>query len=134
MRTSKTRWSTCFVAMIVIGCVGARAEAQDTVSITTPEGNPTWIAGNGATVAAMVYGSTPVSTMRVTIYATDDPTTILYSNTSTYVFFWYLNFTCPSGGVPGNYLACTLEVDAIGSDGVTIVGTSTTSVNIYTTN
>ena len=101
--TSKTRWSICLVTIILILGGGASTQAQDTVSITTPTGDPTWTTGNNNySVAAVVYGSTPVSTMRVTIYNTDDPEYVYFINTSTYGFFWFINFPCPTA-IKGEY-------------------------------
>ncbi len=131
MTTARARWSICLMTMILIVCTGSRAQAQDTVSITTPTNNPTWISGNGVSVAATVYGSAPVSTMRVTIYPVGTPTQVLYSNTSAYSFTWFINFTCPSLGTKG-LANCTVQVDAIASNGVTIVGTATSAVSIET--
>ncbi len=134
MTTPSARLSVCFMAMILVGSVGSRAEAQDTVAISNPVGNPVWIAGSSQTVSASVYGSTPVKTMRVTIYATANPGNLLGSYDSAYnPNFWYLNFTCPFGSFNhGVYTDCTIKVTALGSDGKTVVGSSTTTVTIYT--
>ncbi len=119
--------------MILIGSFGARAEAQDSVTISYPVENPTWMAGSSQTVSATVSGNAPVSNMRVTIYATADPGNLLRSYTSAYTYFWYYNFICPFGSFThGAYTNCTIQVDAIGSDGVTVVGTASTSVWIVT--
>jgi hypothetical protein len=68
------------MTLIVIASSASTARAQypDSVSITTPSGNPTWVAGNGESVAAVVYGDTPVPTMRDTIYSTGDSSNQYY--------------------------------------------------------
>lgn len=117
--------------IVVLSASKAHAQLPDTVLISYPTGNPTWIAGNGATISAGVGGTTAVSLMQVTIVNTSTPSQVYYSNTSNYGFWWYVNFTVPIA-VVNAYTDCTITVNAIGADGVTVVGSSTTTVKIYT--
>ncbi len=131
MMSARARWSTCVLTMILIVSASSRAQAQDTVTTTTPTDNPTWIAGNGASVAATVTGPAMVSTMRVTIYNQMTRSDVYYSNTSNYTNPWFINFTCPSA-IKGQYVKCDCYVEAIAANGRTILGTCTTTLTIYT--
>ena len=130
--TAVPRHMLGLTVLIVVFSSTSTAYAQDSVSITSPSGNPTWVAGNGETVAAFITGNTQVSTVRVTIYDTANPGDQYYSNTSNYNQFWFLNFTCPNPDPGSGYTLwpSTVKVEAIGTDGVTVVGSSTAPVTI----
>jgi hypothetical protein len=115
--------------VVVLSASNAHAQYPDTVTISYPSSGTTWIGGNGVTTSGGVSGNTPVSTMRVTIFATAAPNMVYFSNTSNYTSFWYINYTCPHTGTEFP-VPCTLKLEAIGSDGSTVVGSATVSINI----
>ena len=131
--TAQIRRMLPLIMLIIVVSSASKAHAQypDTVSISNPTNDPTWIKGNWATISAGVSGGTAVSLMQVSITATGYPTTVYLANTSNYTSFWYINFVVPYA-VVRYYAPCTITVNAIGADGVTIVGQSTTTVVIYT--
>lgn len=119
-------------AMVVVFSQSWAAYAQDSVSITSPAGNPgpTWTVGNPYGVDASITGNAPVSKVRVTIYPTGNPNNPLLVNTSSYFPFWFVNFDCPNSGEKYELVPCTILVEAIGADGVTVVGSGTAFVGI----
>lgn len=120
------------VAVIIVICSVSQAHGQNTVTITSPSGNPTWVGSTQVTVSGSVSGPVNAAYLETSVWNGGTNLTGWIQSAYNPTTPWFLNFTCPNpgGGPAGPQLYfCTVYVYAYDGNG-NLVGTASAPVTI----